>query len=190
MMPAADTIWDAVCGQLIAPHHLKLELPERWVRFYSLPDGKRYPASAAESAEIRRRADVLLADACGGTPEVMLVTGLYGPAGVAPVRSTAQLQAQPSAAYWREVREFDAETNDWSLHQWVSLESYSPGRFDPIVDLVASEELPHTLVVAPVRNVVVYFYDGGADVILPSAAERARWYERHKAWASSRSDGL
>ena len=146
--------------------------------------------TADEREEVRRRADTLLSEACDDTSEVMFVTGLYGPQGEVPTRSIAQLQVQPAAEYWREVREAGSDDDDWTLHQWASFEDYSPHRFDETVDLVSAEQLVDTFVVATARNVIVHFYDGGVDVILPTPIERDQWYERHHGWASPRSDGM
>jgi hypothetical protein len=186
----ADDVWLAAHAPLVPPHRLKAELAERWVRFYSLPHGKRYPDTADEHEEIRRRADTLLAEACDDVSEVMLVTGLYGPVGQVPRRSVAQVQVQPEAEYWREVREADSDDDDWPLHQWVSFGDYSPHAFDETVQLISAEQLANTVVVAIGRNVIVNLYDGGVDVILPTADERHRWYERHREWASPLPSGL
>ena len=59
---AADDVWLAAWAPPVPPHRLKAELTERWVRFYSLPNGKRYPETADEREEVRRRADTLLVD--------------------------------------------------------------------------------------------------------------------------------
>jgi hypothetical protein len=186
----AEDVWLAATAPLIPPHRLKFELAERWVRFYTLPNGKRYPDTAGEHEEMRRRADILLADACDGTSEVMFVTGLYGPRGQVPTRSVAQLRVQPDAGYWREVSDVGSDDDDWPLHQWASFGDYSPHGFDETVELVSAEQLVQTFVVATARNVIVHFYDGGVDVILPTADERGRWYERHKEWASPHPSGL
>jgi hypothetical protein len=39
------------------------------------------------------------------------------------------------------------------------------------------------------RNIIVHFYDGGVDVILPTPDERNEWYERHPEWTSPHPSG-
>jgi hypothetical protein len=168
---------------------MKAELADRWVRFHSLPNGKRYPDTTEEHEEMRRRADTLLAEACADSSEVMFVTGRYGPTGEEPARSAAQLQVQPDAEYWREVREAGTDDDDWPSHQWASFGDYASHRFDETVDLISAEQLDHTFVVATARSVIVHFYDGGVDVILPTADERAQWSERHQQWTSPHPSG-
>lgn len=100
MTRTPDDIWMAASVPHVPPHLLRAELAERWVRFHSLPHGKRHPDTAGEREEMRRRADTLVAEACDGTAEVMLVTGLYGLAGEVPTRAVAQLRIQRDAGYW------------------------------------------------------------------------------------------
>jgi hypothetical protein len=56
MRPDPLAWWQSHFGE-IAPrgHLLRRALSERWVRFHSLPDSKRYAESADEYAELQRR---------------------------------------------------------------------------------------------------------------------------------------
>ncbi len=45
--------------------NLKYEFKNRWVRFHSLPESKRYPENEQEYLEILRRHNVVLQDLCG-----------------------------------------------------------------------------------------------------------------------------
>ena len=58
-------------------HLLRTTYPRRWLRLYSLPEGQRYPADAADWHELLRRHGTAFADLVGEPAELFLVTGEY-----------------------------------------------------------------------------------------------------------------
>jgi hypothetical protein len=46
------------------------------------------------------------------------------------------------------------------------------------------------ILVGVASRIVIHPYDGGTDVVLPTADERDQWLERHREWASPLPSGL
>ena len=78
-------------------------LPERWVRFHSLPGSKRYPESETEHAEVVARHNAILGELSRPSAQVVLVTTGYSDSPV-PSRSHSEVVAfDPDASPWRTV---------------------------------------------------------------------------------------
>jgi hypothetical protein len=188
-------VWSTVCDQPPIAHELKHQLRDRWVRFHSLPDGKRYADSTDEWEELLRRARTLLDEASRPGDQMMVVTGLYGESGSVPSRSQAMAAVQPLAEYWcevpeRSVPEVTLDEPPWPWHLWVSWVSYEPGCFDPLVRRAADWEVVGVLIVATSSRIALHPYDGGTDVILPTPGMRDRWRDRHLTWTSPHPSGF
>ncbi len=75
-----DIVWARITDLPPVAHQLKFDLADRWVRIHSLPGAKRYADTADEREQILMRASAVLTYLSGESPEVVLVTGLWGPA--------------------------------------------------------------------------------------------------------------
>ena len=173
---------------------LREAFPDRWVRFHSLHESKRYPEGEAEYAEVLARHNAILGELARPGERVVLLTTegsdesesgrLYDPA----VRVLG-----PGAVEWRTIAMHDA--NDASSHpnywhvfanEWV----WHPRTFDPIVRLVADAVVVNVLMVAHDCRWVLHPYDGGMDVIAEGVAERDRLASRYAGWLSEHASGL
>jgi len=76
--------------------------------------------------------------------------------------------------------------NDWEYpnywHFFVSSWNWENGIFDPIIRLVADDEIRNLMIVNIYDDFLYHPYDGGADVILRSSVERNRLKSRHTEW--------
>jgi hypothetical protein len=188
--PSPDAIWSSICDVPPAADALRHAIPERWVRFYSLPHGKRYADSDDEWQELLRRADTLVSEACAAGAQLMLVTGSHSEAGSEPSRDEVMNAVQPAPEYWRQVLPDDAEAADWPFHLWASWPTYAPHSFDALIRAAAGWKVVGVMLVAVASRIVIHPYDGGTDVFLPTAEERNQWLERHQEWASPLPSGL
>jgi hypothetical protein len=166
---------------------------ERWVRFHSLPGSKRYPKDEAEYAEALGRHNTILGELASPRAQVVLVTTGYS-SSPDPSRSYPEVAAfDPGASPWRTVamdraEEGFQEPSYW--HLFTSAWEWQFGAFDPLVRLVADDEVANVLVVAPDCRWVLHPYDGGMDVITESPESRQLLRAKHSAWLSARTDGL
>lgn len=174
-------------------HWLRTALPDRWVRFHSLPGSKRYPEDESEYATVLDRHNHILGELIGSEQKVVLLTTEYSespqPAQLQSELRTLILDARP----WRTVamhmmdRDFDAP-NYW--HVFASVWEWQAGLFDPIIRLVADEVASNVMLVSPDCRWLVHPYDGGMDVIAESSVARHRLKLAHSDWLSQKQDGL
>lgn len=168
-------------------------LPNRWVRFHSLPESKRYPEVEAEYATLLHRHHRILEELAGPRREVVLLTTGYSDS-PEPVRGYPELEAlDPRAKPWRSVAMHDPEEaltfpNYW--HVYSSSWQWRTGVLDSIVRLVADHVIANVMIVDIDCRWLLHPYDGGMDVIAASTDERDSLKARYADWLSARSDGL
>lgn len=164
-------------------HRLHAEFADRWARFHSLPESKRYPDSEEELVVVLHRHNAVLAALAGrGDPVVLLTTEfswVAAPA-LAPTYS-------PSSVWWRTARHGEAF---W--HVYGSESAWEPHLFDPIVRRVAEDGLNigNVMICDAGCRWIVHPYDGGMDVVVRSTGERDRLRSKFAGWLSPHPEGL
>jgi hypothetical protein len=174
-------------------HQLRVAFRERWVRFHSLPESKRYPENAAEYATILERHNRILGELVQNGQAVALLTTGYSDT-PEPIRTYAALvKLDPQALPWRTVamHEVDEDFGNPSYwHIFVSQQTWKPGNFDALVRLIADDVLANVMMVALDCRWLVHPYDGGMDVILESRTARDKLSATYPQWLSARADGM
>ena len=174
-------------------HELKIKFTDRWVRFHSLPESKRYPESNEEYQEILSRHNQVLNELCVMNNEVYLIAPEYSdnsePHGLGPELGSI-LQ---SAEYWQSLPMHKLEDDEefhyfWHLH-YVSTK-WESGSLDPILRKVANDEIGNFMVVNVNLGWVYHPYDGGADVVLKNINEMQVLKQKYKGWLSAHASGL
>jgi hypothetical protein len=172
-------------------HRLRVVFRDRWVRFHSLPESKRYPESEAEYTELLARHNRVLGELTpAGSPVIVVMTEYSG----SPVPSRFNPNEplfDPLAAWWRTVPSSDSTPDSPGYrHSFGSVREWRPGEFDPLIRLVAEDRAPDVLLVAPDCRWVLHPYDGGMDVIAESSTSRTVLRNKFSTWLSTRADGL
>jgi hypothetical protein len=174
-------------------HQMRVALRERWVRFHSLPESKRYPENEAEYETVLYRHNCILGELLGTERGVVLLTTGYSETRE-PVRTYPEFGTlDPDAVPWQTValhsasKEF-TDPNYW--HVFGSVWEWQPGLFDPVIRLVADDTIANVMIVHPDCRWLVHPYDGGMDVIAESPAARGWLRAAYKDWLSARADGL
>ncbi|WP_007509911.1 MULTISPECIES: DUF3885 domain-containing protein [Pseudofrankia] len=173
-------------------HWLRDRYPDRWVRFHSLPESKRYPTDETEYAIVLRRHYTVLSALAPG-PDLLVVTSEWTEnvepgSPVWPTRS----QIAPRAWHWRTVLEEPDEAPEWRSYTQLYAEvmPWRQGAIDAVLRAVANDELAN-VILAPIDLGWLYHpYDGGADVILPTRERRDALKVQYRAWLSRHSLGL
>lgn len=155
---------------------LRAAFPDRWVRLYTLPEGRRPARTADDRAEVRRRVDAVRAALAGAGTS--LVVGEDWGAGDGAGGWTRDLL--PGARPWRIAHGDDAPS-----YFWVA----SPDETAALIDAVGDDRAALLFTDTGLRWALSP-YDGGMDVFLSDAATRDEIARRFADWASPRPDGL
>jgi hypothetical protein len=172
------------------PYELR-GLRDQWVRFHTLPDSKRYPATDAEYQTIMARHNTVLAELVT-EPAVLVVTAGYSDAAEPgrPCRSPETVAVHPDVTYWTSACMDEEPGFESWIHLYVSEIPWTVGRLDTLLRHVADEVIANVLVADTELRWLYHPYDGGMDVLLSSAAERDALRDRHSDWLSAHPDGL
>lgn len=176
-------------------HRLRATFPDRWVRFHSLPDSKRYPDDQDEYATVLGRQNRILDELVGGEASIMLLTTEYsGPPGTVEISPVSELRSiDRGAKPWRSVPMHDLDENFvepiyW--HVFASESAWRPGGLDPVLRLVADDVIANVMILPPSCRWLFHPYDGGMDLILETPADRDRLRSSHADWLSPWPSGM
>jgi hypothetical protein len=167
-------------------HVLRVEYADQWVRFHSLPESKRYAENAAEYEEILRRHRTVLHELLGSddTEALRVIAADWGRRDVSAGWSKHHL---PGAWPWRSSQA--DEDPDAGRHYFWAASGLSEPEIDALLFAAAADQ-GRFVIGAPDLEWLYCPYDGGADVLLPSAVERDSLKARHAGWLSSYPGGL
>lgn len=181
--------WQSEFGD-IAPrgHLLRGAVGDRWVRFHSLPDGKRYAETEDEHLELQRR-HLAVATALFTAGEPLYVFRAHE----AEARLRGKARHQLAGRQFREavaVLPNGAQTDDAEHHYVRALVTrWKPDFFEAAIRLLADWREVGVSWVSPATRNILCPYDGGMDVFTFSVAPM-ELRSRFAAWGSTRSDGL
>lgn len=150
---------------------------DRSVRFHSLPGSKRYADNAEEYAEIlrRHRAVITLISDDAPVEDLVVIAADWGPRDLVSGWSRRRL---PAAWPWRQFR--DADNDGIVTYFWVA-SRLSSSDLDAVLTAVADDK--GSAIVTDTRTSWLYCpYDGGADVVLPSALARDALRDQFPEW--------
>ncbi|MFD7442233.1 hypothetical protein [Streptomyces sp. NPDC059909] len=163
-----------------------------WVRFHSLPGSKRYPESEDEYAIVLDRYNTILDELFAGM-DVFVVTMDWsntptGPAGY----PTPRQELHPDSVHWWTEAELDDPDPEFHTHTrlYADRRPWRHGCIDDLLRAVADEAVVEVFITDTELHRIHHPYDGGADVILTTPAERDRIRNRHSSWLSTHPSGL
>lgn len=167
-------------------YELRVVYGDRWVRFHSLPESKRYAENDAEHAEILRRHRTVLGELHGsaGPADPWVIAADWGSEDFAAGWSKRHL---PTAWPWRR-RQSEDDPDAGFIYFWGA-SGLSDADLDALLR-AAADDKGRFLIGAPDLEWLYCPYDGGADVLLPTAVERDGLKKRHAGWLSAHPQGL
>jgi hypothetical protein len=193
MSPSADLLerlndtWNENWGE--APpvaHDLRVLHSDRWVRFHSLPESKRYAETEAEYATVLLRHHAVL-DELGASGECFVISARFTSDDVTSTSSSGDV-VQPGATHWRTIEGDDYLEGQAQLY--ASLMAYPSSSLDSVLRAAADWQLAWTIIGPPDLRWLYHPYDGGADIIAPSSIVRDHLKDKFAAWLSSHPGGL
>lgn len=159
---------------------LKSAYPDRWVRFHSLPESKRYADTEDEYAILLDRYNTVL-DGLFAGQDVHVITADWS-------HETSEPPAHPG--HWLTLRtEPDPEFLTYT-HLYARRVRWRRGSLDDLLRDVADDLTAGVMITDPELRRIHHPYDGGQDVILATTAERDLLRERHADWLSAHPLGL
>ncbi|WP_340698033.1 DUF3885 domain-containing protein [Cellulosimicrobium funkei] len=168
-------------------HVLRVEHPDRWVRFHSLPESKRCAENATDDEEIVRRHRTVLHELLGSA-DSRAFHGVYVVGVDWDWRDLAAgwtKRRLPGAWPWRSST---PDGDDAPQYFWA-VSDRSPQEIDALL-LGAADDQCHIVIGAHDLSWLYCPYDGGADVLLPTESERDTLRERRTDWLSPHPGGL
>jgi hypothetical protein len=169
---------------------LRTAYPDRWIRFHSLPDAKRYAENEQEYRELLdRHHAVLEALGAGAEASVVSITAQFGSSGEAVAQVSDIAGVQPGARYWRAIRE-DGELSGESSWVHLFLGETPMSGLEGMLRLVADDGCRGVMIVPLDLSWIYHPYDGGADVLAPSASDRDVLRNRFSSWLSGLESGM
>lgn len=175
-------------------HTFRSTYADRWVRFHSLPGSKRYPEFEDEYAIVLHRYNTVLDELFAGA-EVFVVTldWYWSDTPTEPTRHPEPRRTlHPGGVHW--WTESDEDDPDPELHTrtrfYADRRPWQHGCVDRLLRAVADETLVEVFITDTGLQRIHHPYDGGADVILTTPAERDRLRAKHADWLSGQPSGL
>lgn len=186
MWEALSTAWAARWSDTPPVGFLAREFHrDRWVRFHTLPESKRYPDSEREYETILGRHRALLralgAQRCFVTAELFR---LDGESSVPP----AEQALLPGATYWRTVPPTAGE--EMAIAVYATEIDVPSAELDVALRPVIDDERLGGLIVPPDDDWLYLPYDGGADVIAASPRACGELRSAFSSWLSTHPRGL
>ncbi|WNO10068.1 hypothetical protein [Teredinibacter sp. KSP-S5-2] len=177
-------------GFIPKAHNLKHEYKNRWVRFHSLPESKRYPETEDEYVEILRRHNLILQEIVGDKEDLYVILPEYSESGVPTKPEENLTNLVPISEYWCSIQPFKDEDYDVFWHLHASKIVFTGSELNDLFRLVANDEVRNIMIVCSSTKVVFHPYDGGADVVLASTKERDELKKKHCDWLSTHPEGF
>ncbi|MGW0923721.1 DUF3885 domain-containing protein [Streptomyces sp. NPDC002755] len=173
-------------------HSFRSTYADRWVRFHSLPRSKRYPESEDEYAIVLHRYNAILGKLFADT-EVFVVTMDWSITSMGPARFPEPRQTLhvDGVRWWTESDEDDPDPENHTYTRlYADRRPWRHGCIDGLLRAVAGDRLAEVFITDTALQRIHHPYDGGADVILTTPAERDRLSDKHNDWLSSHPAGL
>lgn len=168
---------------------LRFAYPDRWVRFHSLPDSERYADTDAEREELLRRHRTVLTELRdGSSPEsLVIIAHEWGPNDLFGGWTKKVL---PGCWPWKSYLDADIQDDEVAnvSYFWIAPTLDAPA----LETLLAEVAQNRADIVITNRDMSWLYrpYDGGADVILPTVADRDHLRIKYGAWLSAHPLGL
>jgi hypothetical protein len=165
---------------------LRFGLPDRWIRLYSLPGGKRYPTSDDETSELLQRHNMVATAVLGLGAPVTAWVAHFGHE--KPPLDLEQWKWVSEPPLWRgSEAELEALEGARFLERTLP---WTPNALDDEFRFRADDRLPTLTVFSSERGSAFCPYDGGMDVFLRSPALVDSIRRLFPSWLSTHPAGL
>lgn len=184
-MTRFETFWTGRFGTIpAAGFMLRAALPDRWVRFHSLPHAQRYPRSDAEMEMVLSRYRTLADHVLGENAECFLAQISFAHPDF--VDDSYDYQGQPMD----RLGPLPSRHEDEALLVHACPVRWTAEGHTDLLREIAEGMGPHSLFVSRQTGAVFAPYDGGSDIIAVTPEARDGLRSGFSDWLSARADGL
>ncbi|MFE0676881.1 hypothetical protein [Streptomyces sp. NPDC058867] len=162
------------------------------MRFHGLPGSRRCPRSEDEYGIVLERHNTVLDELFAGR-DVFVVTMDWSSAPTGPAgHPSPRAELHPRGVHWWTESRWDEDGPEFDIHFRLHADRrpWRRGCVDALLRAVADGALAEVFVTDTELERIHHPYDGGADVVLATPAERDALRERHAGWLSAHPDGL
>ena len=150
-------------------HELKNRFTDRWVRFHSLPEAKRYSDLELEYQVIFSRHNQLISELCSADNAIYMIAPEYS-CFPNPRELGDELEGIfDNLNYWQtipmNVPDDDNSSKGFYWHLYFEKITWFPGSVDSLFRLVTDEQAFNVMIVSPNLGWVFHPYDGGSDIV-------------------------
>lgn len=189
-----NTFWtESMADCSIQPHNLKHQFKDRWVRFHSLPESKRYAESEDEYTIIFSRHHSILGALTTMPGQLYLTVPEYSESASPTCPEIMLINLYQGFIPWKSesfAEEEGEEDNPYHLHLHLVEIEYPDKNLDTLFKLVADDKLRHVMITCPESSWIFHPYDGGADVILKDSTTRDQLKNKYRDWLSTYPGGF
>lgn len=180
-------LWRKAFGELPPlGYFLRKAVPERWTRFHSLPESKRYAKNDDEKAIIRDRANTL-GDQIFGDRKPIWLAAVYRLLEENTHPEFFNTFAMEPAFTWEGKTTFEEDHTQLTIYAAPTI--WRSGSFDELFDDIAVDR-EQAFFFDPSNNTVLAPYDGGFDLIGRDVLQRLNFERKFQGWMSKRSDKM
>ncbi|MBC8404845.1 MAG: hypothetical protein H8E15_06445 [Planctomycetes bacterium] len=173
-----DLLWNEIAGTVRpVAYQLKWAMEDRFVRFHSLPEKKRYPDNAREMRFIIDRHNEVLSAVFSLGEKLASIEMTWSNKLSKRARSRGYL-------HWKDVQK-DADDSDCMIHLYYKEKIWSPDCLNWAITAAANEDLFGFMVIGVESKAIYHPYDGGMDIIMPSVKERDNMSDRFERYLPS-----
>lgn len=179
-------------GIRLVGHQLRHQLPDHWVRFRSRPGSRRHPDTATDVHELLDRHRRVLDRLAEGDDSPLLVMTASFSSADEPVfeRSEALTTMLPDARYWISPERIEPGEPSVRTNLFVNRLTVDDGALQDLLRYVAGDQTLDVVICDPGFRWLYAPYDGGADVIAPTPAQRDELRSEFADWLPTGPSGL
>ncbi len=171
-------------------HLLRTSFPDRWVRFHTLPDSKRYASTARETCEILNRLDAVSQNIYEKSELCWLI---FAQENFSEDKKVDKKVLEIDIFSLKYFHSFSHKDSFGDIVHWdfyATCVEWAAQEFHSLFGAISNDQVSQMLWVSISSHNVFAPYDGGVDVILKSRVERDQLRERFRNWLSAEPSGL
>jgi len=169
---------------------LKFEFGDRWVRFHSLPESKRYANSESEYEQVLFRYNSLIKELFPYQSELFVVLTEYSNRSEPEHLEYKLLEIFPETEYWCSIQTNEEDDDPIYWHFHATKTGVEDSALNKLLRLVADDEISNVMLFCNESESLFHPYDGGSDCILSSVEHRNRLEGKFSNWLSAHPEGL